>query len=394
MKYIYYPEYELEYTNLIKKDSTDHILNIKILMFLCDQVLIPPSHLLNTQNNNIFKMIKYLREFFCAGKIGTTHYYDNLNEYFVSRTERIQDPIKKIEKEQQANRIITDLFPNHLSEYNKSDEKIQLCLFDTRLKELLSESNLHQKSSVALLGQMDALSNKTGEAIYSNQFREILKNMLNNKDISKKELNYFMDFMSNAYYYSGTYTMKTAVSYNSYFEKIKLHNSLINTHEGATNLIINPHFLANLFGVIGINLEDIYRLNLLNYEEIMSHKYWKDFMSIFDNLYTSAEQLNSLLREKEALKTIYRNRKDTIFSLFDVMNKIFSMVLWKDVSPFVEIGVAVIINMLKSFLPPLRNLEASVKNSASEKITNLIARNNDPLYEFSYRLNAAVNALR
>lgn len=394
MKYIYYPEYELEYTNLLQRTSEEHILNIKLLMFLCDQIILPPSHLLYMSSENILSLIKNLRSFFNTGKIITTHYQKGIDDYFASRIERIPDLILKCAKEVQAQQIKEELLFDKNIEHYKSDEKKQLSLFDTRLKELIRSSNRHKKPSRILLEQMDQLSNKTGEAVYSSQFSNIVSDMSKNHNITKAQQNYFMDLMSNAYYYSGTYTMNTLVSYNSYFEKINLHNSLLNTHENATNLIVNPYFLKNLFQIIGINMQDIYRLDVRGYEEIMSHKHWSQFMAVFDNLFANAENLDELLKQRETLTTIYKNRKDNLFKFLDILtNNLLLNILLSPAHPVIGIGIPLVISSLRSFFP-LTKFESFIKMNTSDKIIDLIIRNTDPLYEFSYRLNAAVNALK
>ena len=175
MKYIYYPEYELEYRNLLGRGiSTNHILNIRLLMFLCDHVILPPSHLLYTSSENILALICHLQEFFDAGKIVTTRYSSGIDNYFDSRIERIQNPVSRLEKENQVNQIKNKLLFNHNVEHNQSDEKTQLSLFDTRVKELILTSPTHKKKSLLLLDRMEAISDITGEPVYSNQFRHIL----------------------------------------------------------------------------------------------------------------------------------------------------------------------------------------------------------------------------
>lgn len=394
MKYIYYPEYELEYTNLLNRKSTEeHILNIKLLMFLCDQIILPPSHLLYTSNENILSLIKNLRNFFSAGKIVTTHYQQGIDDYFASRIDRIQDPIFKYAKEVQAQLIKEELLFDKNIEHNKSDEKMQLSLFDTNLTESIQSSTIHKKSSRILLEEMKKLSDKTGEAIHSNQFSSIITDMLDNHNITKAQQNYFLNLMSNAYYYSGTYTMNALVSYNSYFEKIKLHNSLLNTHENATNLIINPYFLQSLFQIIGIDMQDIYQLDVNGYKEIMSHKYWNQFMTIFNSLYDNAEVLNELLKQRQTLTAIYQNRKDKLFKVLDILNNLLLNILLIPFNPAIGIGIPFVISALRLFFP-FTKFESSIQAKTSDKIIDLIIRNSDPLYEFSYRLNAAVNALR
>lgn len=395
MKYIYYPEYELEYTNLLNRKSTEeHILNIKLLMFLCDQIILPPSHLLYTSNENILSLIKNLRSFFGAGKIVTTYYQQGIDGYFASRIERIQDPILRCSKEMQARLIMKELLFDKSIEHNKSDEKTQLILFDTRLKDLIQLSRIHKKPSHILLEHMDRLSDKTGEAVHSNQFSSIITEMFDNHNITKAQQNYFLNLMSNAYYYSGTYTMNTLVSYNSYFEKIELHNSLLNTHENATNLIVNPYFLKNLFQVIGIDMWDIYQLDVNAYEEIMSHKYWNQFMAVFNSLYDAAESLNELLKQRNILNTIYKNRKDKIFKFVDMLiNNLLLNISLIPFNPSVGIGIPFVISALRLFFP-LTKFESFIQTKTTDRIIDLIIRKNDPLHEFSYRLNAVVNALR
>jgi len=395
MKYIYYPEYELEYTNLLNRKSTEeHILNIRLLMFLCDQIILPPSHLLYTSNENILSLIKNLRSFFSAGKIVTTLYQQGIDDYFASRIDRIQNPIFKYAKEVQAQLIKEELLFDKNIEHNKSDEKMQLSLFDTKLMESIQSSTIHKKSSRILLEEMKRLSDKTGEAIHSNQFSSIITDMLDNHNITNAQQNYFLNLMSNAYYYSGTYTMNALVSYNSYFEKIKLHNSLLNTHENATNLIINPYFLQSLFQIIGIDMQDIYQLDVKGYKEIMSHKYWNQFMAVFNSLYDNAEILNELLKQRETLTAIYQNRKDKLFKVLDILtNNLLLNTLLIPFNPAIGIGIPFVISALRLFFP-FTKIESFIQAKTSDKIIDLIIRNSDPLYEFSYRLNAAVNALR
>ena len=178
-----------------------------------------------------------------------------------------------------------------------------------------------------------------------------------------------------------------------YFEKIKLHNSLLNTHENATNLIINPYFLQSLFQIIGIDMQDIYQLDVNGYKEIMSHKYWNQFMTIFNSLYDNAEVLNELLKQRQTLTAIYQNRKDKLFKVLDILNNLLLNILLIPFNPAIGIGIPFVISALRLFFP-FTKFESSIQAKTSDKIIDLIIRNSDPLYEFSYRLNAAVNALR
>lgn len=395
MKYIYYPEYELEYRNLLGRGIfTNHILNIRLLMFLCDHVILPPSHLLYTSSENILSLICHLQEFFDAGKIVTTHYPSGIDDYFDSRIERIRNPVSRLEKEIQVKEIKSKLLFNHNVEHNQSDEKTQLSLFDTRVKELILASPIHKKKSLLLLERMKAISEKTGEPVYSNQFRNILADLLDSRDITKQQNRYFLDLMSNAYYYSGTYTMNTLVSYNNYFAKINLQNSLSNTHSRATNLIVDPHFLQRLFEAIGINIQDICRLGVVDYQKIMSHKSWGNFIAIFDELYTSAQALEELLKQKKSLIEVYKGKKEKVSMFLDIItNGLFLNVLLASTPPPIGIGVPLVISLLRGFFTPMKKFEMFVKRNTTDKILDLIERNNDPLYEFSYRLNTIIREL-
>lgn len=395
MKYIYYPEYELEYRNLLGKGiSTNHILNIRLLMFLCDHVILPPSHLLYTSSENILALTHQLQEFFDVGKIVTTRYPSGLDDYFDSRIDRIQDPVLRLAKTVQVNQIKNKLLFNHNIEHNQSDEKAQLSLFDTRVKELILASPNHKKKSLLLLDQMKAVSEKTGEPVYSNQFRNILADLSNRGDITKPQYSYFLDLMSNAYYYSGTYTMNTMVSYNNYFARIDLQNSLLNTHAGATNLIVDPHFLQRLFETMGISMQDICQLGVTDYQQIMSHKNWRNFIAIFDNLYTSAQALEELLKQRELLLEVYKKKKENVSKFLDIItNGLFLPVLLASAPLYVGIGVPLVILFLRGYLTPIKRFETFVKNNTTDKILDILERNNDPLYGFSYRLNATIGEL-
>lgn len=396
MKYIYYPEYELEYRNLLGKGhTTNHILNIRLLMFLCDHVILPPSHLLYTNSENILALISHLQAFFDAGKIVTTRYPRGIDDYFDSRIESIPDSATKFKKTVQANEIKSNLLYNQNVEHNQSDEKAQLTFFDDRLRSLMSDTQKYKKKSILVIDRMQALSDTTGEPVYSNQFKNILTDLLQRQDITKKHYQYFLNLMSNAYYYSGTYTMNTLVSYNSYFETIGLQNSLSDSRTQATNFIVDPHFLQKLFEAIGIHVQDINRLGVAEYQEIMSHKNWKAFMDIFNTLYTSAQELEELLTYRKTLLKNYGKKSLAISKSLDfIVNDIMPELISFPVHPFIGVGVSVVISALRKFFPPIERTELFINNYACDKILYLMNRNKDPLYEFSYRLNAIIRRLK
>ena len=394
-KFIYYPESELEYSGLIKKQTPlNHILNIRLLMFLCDHVVLPPSHLLNISNDNILSLITYLQGFFYAGKIVTTHYSSGIEDYFYSRIERIQDPIVKKAKSIQVDQIKKDLLHSEVV-YNRSDEGTQLFLFDSHLKDLIQNSSVSKKKSILLLNHIQAISDKTGDPIYSNQFRAVIKDLLINQDITKQQSRYFLNLMSRTYYSIGTYTMNTLVSYNDYFSQIDLHNSLLETHKGATNLIVDPHFLRKLFDMMGISSQDLNRLTVVDYQTIMSLKAWENFMTIFDRLYSNAQDLEELLKNRELTLAAYKKKKEKAFKLLDVATiDLFLPTLLSSSPAPVGIGVLLVISLLRKFLPLTRKFESFVQRNTTDKIVNRIEQCNDPLLEFGYRLNEFIQELK
>ncbi len=394
-KFIYYPEYELEYSGLIKKQTPlNHILNIRLLMFLCDHVVLPPSHLLNISNDNILSLITYLQGFFYAGKIVTTHYSSGIEDYFYSRIERIQDPIVKKAKSIQVDQIKKDLLHSEVV-YNRSDEGTQLFLFDSHLKDLIQNSSVSKKKSILLLNHIQAISDKTGDPIYSNQFRAVIKDLLINQDITKQQSRYFLNLMSRTYYSIGTYTMNTLVSYNDYFSQIDLHNSLLETHKGATNLIVDPHFLRKLFDMMGISSQDLNRLTVVDYQTIMSLKAWENFMTICDRLYSNAQDLEELLKNRELTLAAYKKKKEKAFKLLDVATiDLFLPTLLSSSPAPVGIGVLLVISLLRKFLPLTRKFESFVQRNTTDKIVNRIEQCNDPLLEFGYRLNEFIQELK
>lgn len=398
MKYIYYPEYELEYRNLINnKRNIDHVLNIKLLMFLGDHIILPPSHLMRTDSANILKLINNLQEFFDAGMIVTTKYDGGLDQYFDSRIEREQSPVVRQQMIIRAKQIKSDLFFNSTVEHNRSSETEQLIFFDTRTKELLRISNHYKNQSMLLLNKIDDFSNQTGEPLHSIQFENILHELYTSGEISKRHSDYFKALMSNAYYYSGTYTMKTLVSYNSYFETINLQNSLISTNDRATNLIVNPYFLMKLFEVIGVTAEDIRKLSVKDYQEITSHKYWNSFMSIFETLYTDAYELESLLQSRTTLAAIYAKRKKTIEKILGFCIDNFFSSLTTIVSYPLSLGhslaLGFIISILTTALSSQLRINELYLQPTSEKIIDLISLRHDPLLEFSYRIRCVLENL-
>ena len=398
MKYIYYPEYELEYRQLLdRRQPPNHILNIRLLMFLCDHVVLPPSHLLYMSSERILELQKDLEEFFWAGKIVSIDYARGMDDYFTSRIERITDPIIKRAKEFQAALITQELFTNIHVEHNKTNEEKQLTLFDIHVKELLEDSNRYKKQSILLRNRMTALSDKTGEAVHSTQFRDILTELLTNSDISKTQSSYFMNLMSNAYYYSGTYTMNTLVSYNPYFQKIDLQGSLMRSHPNATNLIVDPYFLGKLLFVMGINPQDVCRLRVSDYQEIKSHKYWTEFMMLFETIYTNAQDLELFLKQAEHIPDKLAKRKIRVFEILDLVfgDLLIPICLYVlTSSPFVQIGVPALLDAVRRFFPPAKNTERFIRYHTSDKVMERIQCSREPLYEFCCRLKMAVDKLR
>lgn len=362
-------------------------------MFLCDHVILPPSHLLSTSTDNMLSLIKHLQEFFYAGKIVTTRYPNGIDNYFDSRIERIQDPVAR-QAQMVRTKQIMDLLINEQVEHNQSDEKMQLSLFDSRVKELIHASSLHKKKSLLLLDQIQSISDKTGEPIYSSQLRVVIENLLNNRDITQRQSNYFLNLMSRAYYYSGTYTMNTLVSYNDYFDSIKLHDNLLETHTGATNLIVNPYFLSKLFGVMGISSQDLYRLTVADYQSLMSQKVWNEFMAIFDQLYNSAQELDELLSHKEQTLAALKNKKARTFKYLDAaLFDVFLNILPNFLPSPIWSGVSIVIALLKKFSPMTKNVGAFIQQNSTDKIMDRLERSRDPLFAFGYELNKCIRNL-
>ena len=380
-----------------KNPNIDHVLNIKLLMFLGDQIILPPSHLMRTSSNNILNLIKELQEFFDAGMIVTTMYDGGLDHYFDSRIEREQNTTTKLQMEIRAQQIKNELFFNTTVEHNKSNETEQLSYFDQRTRELLRISSHYKKQSILLLNRMDDLSNQTGEPVYSNQFENILQELYKSADINKRHGDYFKALMSNAYYYSGTFTMNALVSYNSYFETINLQNSLISSHDRATNLIINPHFLMRLFEIIGVTAKDIRTLSVKDYKEIKTHKFWKSFMAIFDRLYTDAYELDTLLRNRDALSMNYAKQKNLIEKILgfciDVLFSSLITVISNPLNLSFSLSLGFIITILNTAFSSQKEIKKLYLRQTSEKILYLINKKHDPLLEFSCRINRVIERL-
>lgn len=394
MKYIYYPEYELEYKSLLThQHRPNHILNLRLLMFLCNHVVIPPSHLLRTNTVNIIALINNLQEFFQAGRIVTIEYQGGIDNHFISRIEREDNALIKADMQTRFTEIKENLLVNDSVEHNRCDEKKQLGIFDLRLRELISESHAYKRESNLLLQHMESISNHTGSPIYSNQFEGVLKNFVDSGEITPTEEQYFTKLMSNAYYFSGTYTMNSLVSYNRYFEEIDLQNSLVATYGNASNLIVDPRFLLRLFSAIGVNAQDIMRLKLSDYQEIEKCDFWRAFRAVFDVLYTDAQQLEDLLRQKIALADIYAKKRDKINKTLELS---FEYLLDTAVSAVPVVGniLSIILSALMKFLPPMERAEKRFTNYAGDRIMRLMDKSQDPLIEFSYRLNAVLQELQ
>lgn len=395
MKYIYYPEFELESRGLLGKNNhPNHILNIRLLLFLCDHVILPPSHLLYTDIKNIISLKNNLQEFFDEGKIVTIQYQSGIDGYLDSRIERIQDPIKKEKLKLNADLINTDLFSKSTVEHNKVDEKKQLALFDTWTRELLDDSNAYKKQSRILIECMDKISYKSGEPVHSHQLNDALIEMYNNKTITRNQKIYLLNLMSQAYYLSGTQTMDSLVSYNNYFEQIDLQGSLLKTYSEAANLIINPYFLYNLFSTMGITVTDICQLSVDDYNKIMDHKYWKSFLAIFETIYTDAQDLNDLLKYRESLKETYQKRKHYTSDFEDWFSNAFMGAILLGINPILGWVISIVCDGLRKFVPPLKRLDNSLKYNFCEKFLFLMNRSQDPLLEFCYRLNSVIEKLK
>ena len=387
--YIYYPEYELEHRRLL--DNPPHILNIRLLMFLCDHVILPPSHLLSTSTDNILNLINELKEFFDAGKIVTIRYQSGIDGYFESRIEQTPNSFIREAKTIRAETIKDYILSNPTVEHNKTDEDVQIKTFAKKFISLVSEYPIHKKGSAILLNNMDNISNKTGELIHSNQVSEILTNMLYNNDISSFQHAHFLKLMSYAYYSSGTNTMNAIVSYNNYFKKIDLQSILSNPHFQTTNMIVDPHFLQQLFAVMGISMQDICQLSVFDYKEIMSQPCWEKFMTVFDVLYTSTQELELLLKSREKINMEHDRMKKNINWFFDgiILNAISS-----NINPSINFIINMIISWLRNFNPKFEKRMSAFDNYTREKIIYIINRINDPLYDFSYNLMTYINKLR
>lgn len=128
MATIYYPHLDLENKWLLQYPP-DHILNIKLLTLLADDVLILSSHLLDADINQLHAIKDGLYAFIIDGKVKTVLYkgYGTLEEYLHHKTESLLDQTLRLSYQGKADYINARIFDHnsHLLSVNNEQEREQ-----------------------------------------------------------------------------------------------------------------------------------------------------------------------------------------------------------------------------------------------------------------------------
>ncbi|MCL2049097.1 MAG: hypothetical protein FWG87_10260 [Defluviitaleaceae bacterium] len=398
--YIYYPEFEIESMNGSLKlinYSPNHILNLKLLLFLCDCIVLPPSHLIETSLSNIILMGNCLRQFFDDGKIVTTRYFNDIQDYFSSKVEQSTGGNEKAKIEAKVKQINENLFVNTNVIHHTTNEAAQVGVFSERLQHelaLLSDSDcgFDSKSSGKLLNRIDALLNRTGGHIYSRQYRIILDELFSEGYINEFQYKKYLHLESAAYYHTGILTMNTRVSYNRYFEILNLEKRL-SVPEKSPSRFVSPYFLLKLFNVFGISQYDIMDLTSKDYDYLKSQIIWKHFLKTFKELSRSSDDINSILEKQTSVVRKIERIKHMSFLLRRIPGNHYvpPWILNSLARPVSQkLGMPLVLSQLKLGMENYEK-EVSAKNSALDNIILHLAIHEVPLYAFCEKLKFAIS---
>jgi hypothetical protein len=338
---LYYPYLELENHKLVTK--IDHELFIKTLCLICQRVLLPPSHLIESNISTIVNFRNSLLPLIDAGIIVTSlgKGQSNINAFVENKKEEQKE--QWTDNKSLKAEIVSNLFEDDTL-LLKRNIKQQSELFYEAIYEgfygtdhfSFANNPLFSEHDLSLIRKgVDKIQDIKGFKISKNDLDNLTWKLKEDKLLGAKQSNYMYDFATNTYFYGGGRTNQAIVGFSKYFMKTPLKDFL-NDSDFGTNLFYDPILLLKTLKEVGIistfddirllSCHDIIKLRQNDVFRKFAREY-KKFSYISYRSYNKTDVENKVVEDillgkiKQELRLLENIRK----SIFEVSKNVISL---------------------------------------------------------------------
>jgi len=392
-KTIYYANY-----NIKSVQKINHTLWLNSLLLLVNKILIPPTHLLRMNFEDLINLKTY------SSYISRGNIYTNLYDGFNNVTQYLEYKIGEIsESKQKYNTrlsIISDLFSSSKS-YKITTAYQQSNIFTEIVNDNLKSfyngrnHNINDDELKIIENAQNILFEKNSRGfIYRFEFEEVVNNLFKDNKIKKNSLKKIFKIIDNSYYVAGALHNKAIISYSERNNKLMIPS--IYGEKPVSFYYYNPNFFLTFLKTLGIitSFDEFNKINRSELTDLRNTKIFNDFIREYESLFKTINNIN--LDNLENLLIICKLKKEINF--------------YKKISEFIHfIMVTLPIDLYLGSLPVplsisiiiikfilLKILEDSkigkcYKKNISDKLCSRVIEIFNPFSAFCYKLKKIID---
>ena len=392
---IYYPHFDLVSKGLLPKQN--HILNIKLLTLMCDQVLVLPSHLLDIPYAELVHLNNSMVDFFHSGKIVTSIYQgqSGITDYYLRKIDDANDTELKSAYQVKTDFILRYLFEEpHIIYRDNEKEKglFQLIYNEANSIQATESNNSKLKHSVAVFeDEFYNRSERKGALLTIKDVQEMTLDLIHKKSIYKAHQQFFLKNMIGSYYYCGSLANSAITAYNPYFINIA-YDDFSKANPYASSKIYSPEFLLNILLGLKIvsNSSDILRLSSKDIDEIKSHKAWSEFRNNYSSLCAYTDDFQKVINfELDKQKRIDKTKRIVFGIASGITNLPISTIIGLITNGLVGVAIGILLIFFEAFFNESK-LYKKIEYATTDAFIDRLICSKEPLYVISNRIKTQV----
>lgn len=394
---IYYPHFDLVSKGLLVRQN--HILNIKLLTLLCDQVLVLPSHLLDVPYDELVSLNNGLSDFFYDGKIVTSIYQgqNGIDDYYLRKIDSINDKRLQSMYRAKVDYALHHFFeePQIIFRDNEKEKGLFQVIYNEANNIQVKESNNQKlKHSVSVFEEeFYCRSDRKGEYLTIQDVQELTEDLIKTRKIYKAHQPFFLKNMIGAYYYCGSLANSAITAYNPYFIDIA-YDKFSGAIPYKSNKIYSPDFLLDI--LMGLKVisdpSDILLLSSKDIDFIKHHKAWIEFRdnyySLCGNIDDFQRMINFEVDKQKKIDKLKRIIFGVAYGLADIpVSAIVGLITQGSWGIATAIGILLLVGNSVFAETKLHN---KIQHTTTDMLIDKLKQSKEPLYVISKRIGYQV----
>ena len=292
---IYYSDFELQKSKRIT--SSNHALNLKLLMLLSDKVLIPLSNLLNSDSKDV-KLIKdNFMDFFESEFLYTQlpNTINNIDDFYYERLCATQSAFQKEQLKFKID-LLKDSPLSNIQSFKKYDRRYQVLLFYTDMRSIIEKDDMiTSKTKKDILNFIDNYSDENlplSKLHFDNLLTEFK---------SRKNIDHLFSASELCYFSAGAKSNNTLISVNKFFDNETINQLKKITSNNTISTFYDPSKFYYLLRILQIVDDENDILNL-SYFDIKSLRMQSTFRRFVDTYYEMSQlcsDLDAMIKQKK-----------------------------------------------------------------------------------------------